>query len=107
MDYESQFAVEVISVGLMNVVGMSIINSPKLSPVLKTFLVGAMIHIFCEVSGVNAWYIENGAVTLRTRVYKKHPPLSEYKSCSYIIPSSSSLVSCHTGSIYDIQQVSK
>ena len=107
MDYESQFAIEVVTVGIMNVVGAAIINSPKLSPVLKTFLVGAMIHVFSEVSGINAWYIENGAVTMLNRPYKKPAPLPEYKSCSYFIPSSSSLEPCHIGSIYDIEPVSK
>jgi hypothetical protein len=107
MDYESQFALEVVTVGSMTVAGSAILNSTKLHPTLKIFLVGAMIHVFCEASGINAWYIENGAVTMLNRPYKKPPPLPEYKSCSYFIPSSSSLEPCHIGSIYDIEPVSK
>jgi len=64
--YEKQLMMEVLSVGGMVVIVDKMLEKslPRASPTLRLFLCGALIHIGCEYSGLNEWYIKNGAIAL-------------------------------------------
>jgi hypothetical protein len=64
--YESQLTSEVLSVGALVVVVDNVLQKtlPRASPTFRLFLTGALIHIGCEFSGLNEWYIKHGAITI-------------------------------------------
>lgn len=64
--YDNQLIKEVISVGVMTVVANKLVENafPRASPTVRLFLSGALIHIGCEYSGLNEWYIKNGAIAV-------------------------------------------
>jgi hypothetical protein len=51
--------IEAIFVGiLLVVVGMFTLKTKKIVPL---FLTGALVHIICEIVGLNKWYCKNGS----------------------------------------------
>jgi hypothetical protein len=67
MDYSKQLAMEVVAVGAMVVVVNNAINmvAPKNPPYINLFLTGAVIHLGCEASGINKWYLTHSAASIR------------------------------------------
>jgi hypothetical protein len=65
IEYERQLATEALSVGAGNVVAFMIIQKlfPKWSAVGQSFAAGILFHLVAEYSGLNDWYLENGAAT--------------------------------------------
>lgn len=75
MAYEQQMATEALFVGAGNVASYLIIQKlfPKLSNVANTFLAGVFFHVVSEVSGLNEWYLTNGAAS-----YYANKPQPDY-----------------------------
>lgn len=67
--YEEQVAMEALSVGVMTAGLSNLLEKifPRLSPSLRLVLVGALFHIGAEASGMNRWYLFNGANALEFR----------------------------------------
>lgn len=67
MEYETQLIIEVFSVGAMTAaVGRTLQRTlPSASPFAILLLTGAVIHIGCEVSGLNEWYLTHGAAAIK------------------------------------------
>jgi hypothetical protein len=65
LDYERQIAIESLFVGTGNVACFFIIQKlfPKWSAVGQTFAAGVLFHLTSEISGLNAYYLTNGAAT--------------------------------------------
>lgn len=61
--YSKQLAIEAITVGALVVVVNNVINmiAPKNPQYVNLFLTGVSIHLGCEFSGVNKWYLTNSA----------------------------------------------
>jgi len=72
--YENQLMKEVISVGALVVVVDKLLEKtlPKASPSVRLFLCGALIHLGCEYSGINEWYLTNGAIAIWNSPEKKY-----------------------------------
>ena len=77
--YELKFITEVIVVGLLVVIVGSFIffmgkTKTKIDRkfLFKLFLIGALIHIICEFTGINNWYLKNGAAVLKESI-SNHP----------------------------------
>jgi len=64
--YEKQLMMEVLSVGGMVVIVDKLLEKslPRASPTLRLFMCGALIHLGCEFSGLNEWYLTNGAIAI-------------------------------------------
>lgn len=56
--------VEAFIVGVMVIILGLFLNFLVLNPILHLFLLGFLIHIFCEISGINTWYCKNGSACL-------------------------------------------
>lgn len=67
MEYSKQLAIEATTVGVMVIAVNNVINMmvPKNPPYVNLFLTGVTIHLGCEVSGINKWYLTNSAAALR------------------------------------------
>lgn len=65
MAYEQQMATEALFVGAGNVASFLLIQKlfPNLSNVANTFLAGVFFHVASEMSGLNKWYLTNGAAS--------------------------------------------
>jgi hypothetical protein len=65
MAYEQQMAIETLFVGTGNVASFLLIQRlfPQFSPVTNTFFAGVFFHLFSEFSGLNEWYLTNGAAS--------------------------------------------
>jgi hypothetical protein len=37
--------------------------NPKGKYYVATFIIGALVHLLCEITGVNKWYCKNGNAT--------------------------------------------
>jgi hypothetical protein len=63
--YEQQMATETLFVGAGNVASFLIIKRlfPQLSPIANTFFAGVFFHLVSEFSGLNEWYLTNGAAS--------------------------------------------
>lgn len=64
--YDNQLLKEVISVGAITVAVNKLLEKalPNASPNVRLFLSGALIHIGFEYSGLNEWYVKNGAIAV-------------------------------------------
>jgi len=64
--YHSQLAIEAIVVGIITVIVMALLQrvSP-MNPLLMFFVGGVLIHLGCEVSGINKFYCSKGAACLK------------------------------------------
>ena len=67
MEYSKQLAIEAATVGVMVIAVNNVINmaAPKNPPYVNLFLTGVAIHLGCEFSGINKWYLTNSAASLR------------------------------------------
>jgi hypothetical protein len=65
-NYHEQVALEALSVGVMTAGLSNLLEKifPRLSPSIRLVLVGALFHIGAEASGMNRWYLFNGANAL-------------------------------------------
>lgn len=72
--YENQLLKEVASVGALVVVVDKLLEKtlPRASPTVRLFLCGAIIHLGCEYSGINEWYLTNGAIAIWNSPDKKY-----------------------------------
>jgi len=69
-NYLSQLAIEALFVGLLFAFCGLVVSTVMFKWKKWThrdngkifFLTGMIVHIVCEVSGVNFWYLQNGAV---------------------------------------------
>ena len=63
--YERQIATEALSVGIGNVAAFMIVKKlfPKWSAVSQVFAAGVLFHLSAEFSGLNEWYLDNGAAS--------------------------------------------
>lgn len=55
-----QLIYETILIGFLTVLIYLIIDKFVECKYRKIFLVGVIIHLFCEFSGINRWYCKNG-----------------------------------------------
>jgi len=65
MAYEQQMAIESLFVGTGNVACFLLIQRifPNWSNVGNTFAAGILFHLISEYSGLNEWYLTNGAAS--------------------------------------------
>ena len=91
MDYEKQLLIEIVSVGAMTAaVGRTLQTAlPRASPLAVLLLTGAVIHMGCEVSGLNEWYLTHGAAAIKKNekelewtITKSPQPSSSYSGFS-------------------------
>ena len=63
--YEQQMATEALFVGAGNVASFMIVKKlfPKMGVIPNTFLAGVLFHLVSEMSGLNKWYLTNGAAS--------------------------------------------
>ena len=63
--YEQQMATEALFVGAGNVASFMLIQRlfPKWSAVSQVFFAGVFFHLTSEFSGLNEWYLTNGAAS--------------------------------------------
>lgn len=66
MDYSKQLAIEAVTVGALVVAVNNVINmvAPKNPAYVNLFLTGVTIHLGCEFSGINKWYLTHSAASL-------------------------------------------
>lgn len=93
MEYESKLITEAIAVGGITVIVNRLVQRmlPRASPLLQLFLTGVTIHLGCEYTGLNEWYIKNGAAGMKKECEEEkqiYPALSGGK-CQYITSPSS------------------
>jgi len=69
MSYEEQLFTEVVSVGLMTATLSKLIEKvlPKTQPFYRLVLTGMLFHLTAEVTGMNEWYLHNGASSIKYR----------------------------------------
>lgn len=97
--YELKFITEIVVVGfLVACIGSFVFFMGKTKTkidrkfLFKLFLTGAIIHILCEFTGINNWYLQNGAALLNQHTYNTlyNTPHTNYSpstiSRSYPLP---------------------
>jgi hypothetical protein len=52
-------ALEALVVGLLLVLMFKLVSLLGRGPAMTVFLSGALFHLTCEATGVNAWYAKN------------------------------------------------
>jgi len=55
----STLALEALVVGLLLILMFKIMSLLGRGPAMTVFLSGALFHLTCEATGVNAWYAKN------------------------------------------------
>tara|TARA_B100000497_G_scaffold122411_2_gene153452 strand:- start:801 stop:1154 length:354 start_codon:yes stop_codon:yes gene_type:complete len=85
--YELKFIIEVVVVGiLVACIGSFVFFMGKTKIkidrkfLFKLFLTGAIIHILCEFTGINNWYLQNGAALLNQHTYNTPYTNSSYST---------------------------
>ncbi|NDC23089.1 MAG: hypothetical protein EBZ49_03015 [Proteobacteria bacterium] len=63
-DYKTRLATEAVFVGATLIPFVMFAESKLTTKPLAIFLAGASYHLVAEFSGLNSWYLENGASTL-------------------------------------------
>ena len=91
--YELKFITEVVVVGiLVACIGSFVFFMGKTKTkidrkfLFKLFLIGAIIHILCEFTGINNWYLQNGAALFNHHTYNNQhntPYTNSFYSTSY------------------------
>jgi hypothetical protein len=56
--------IEAVVVGIMTLVATNFIDTKSQ---IQVFLMGVFIHLFCEYTGINRYYCENGNACLRKK----------------------------------------
>jgi len=91
--YELRFITEVVVVGiLVACIGSFVFFMGKTKTkidrkfLFKLFLTGAIIHILCEFTGINNWYLQNGAALLNQHTYNTPHTNSSYSTSYYSTP---------------------
>jgi hypothetical protein len=56
--------IEAVVVGIMTLVASKFIDTKSK---IQVFLMGVCIHLFCEYTGLNRYYCENGNACLRKK----------------------------------------
>lgn len=91
--YELKFITEVVVVGiLVACIGSFVFFMGKTKTkidrkfLFKLFLTGAIIHILCEFTGINNWYLQNGAALLNQHTYNTPYNTSSFTNPSYSTP---------------------
>jgi hypothetical protein len=88
MEYTNKLSHEVIAVGAMTVLSSRLVEKmfPKASKVVQIFLSGALIHLGCEFSGLNKWYIEHSAAaeTVEPKIRENRPSIVGSSRCRFV-----------------------
>ena len=64
MPYATQLATEAVVVGAALIPLFFIVNSQIRNQSAALFVSGAAFHLLCEVTGLNKWYLTNGASSM-------------------------------------------
>jgi len=66
MAYEQQMAIEALFVGTGNVASFMLVKNlfPRWTAVSQVFFAGVVFHLVSEFSGLNNYYLDNGAATM-------------------------------------------
>ena len=68
MSYATQLATEAVVVGVALIPLFLLVNSQIRNQSAALFVSGAAFHLLCEVSGLNKWYLSNGASSMNSNV---------------------------------------
>jgi hypothetical protein len=99
MSYEEQLFTEVISVGLMTAGLSKFIEKvlPRTPPFYRLVLTGMLFHLTAEYTGMNEWYLHNGASYMKYRrenPEKENCPMIRESECQFTSWEESSASSC-------------
>jgi len=64
MSYATQLATEAVAVGALLIPVFLLVNSQIKNQSAALFVSGAAFHLLCEVTGLNKWYLTNGASSM-------------------------------------------